>query len=159
MNNNYEYSGKLEQYQLEGSKYKGKRYASYEIDTLNQYQNFLYKRAMYGLKMYTDKEIATMGAKNKQRIISIQQKTQRILNLYKQEVVNKLSNNIFTRLFPNSPITNALVGELTFTDSGYINTIDFKSLGITKELIINKLIKENILPSNFYELKNIKVNG
>jgi hypothetical protein len=159
MNNKYEYSGKLEQYQLEGSKHKGKRYASYELDTLNQYQNFLYKRAMYGLRMYTDQEIATMGAKNKQRIISIQQKTQRVLNLYKQEVVNKLSNNIFQRLFPKSPITTALVGEFTFTDSGFINTIDFKTLGITKELIINKLIKENILPNNFYELKNIKVNG
>lgn len=153
--NNYEYSGKLEQYQLEGSTFNGKKYTSYE---LGYYQNFLYKRAMYGLKMYTDKEVSAMSAVNKSKIINLQKKTQRVLNIYKQEVVNKISNNIFTRLFPNSPITKALVGELTFTDTEFINTIDFKSLGITKELIINKLIKENILPHNFYELKNIKVN-
>lgn len=154
----FEYKGKLEEFQQLGSLNKGKKYVEYEVDPFNQYQNFLYKRALYGLKVYNDQEIKLMKKEKRARINKVQRKTQRVLNVYKQEVVNKLTNNIFQKFFPNSPITKALMGEFNNTDSEFINTLDFKTLGISKEHIINRLMQEKILPKNFYELKSITLN-
>lgn len=154
----FEYKGKLEEFQQRGPENKGKRYMEYEIDPFNQYQNFLYKRAMFGLKIYTPEELDAMKKEKRARINKIQRKTQKVLNVYKQEVVNKLTNNIFQRYFPNSPITKALMGELNITDSEYINTLDFKALGIGKEQIVNRLIQEKILPKNFYDLKSVSLH-
>ena len=42
---------------------------SYEKDGYNQYQNYLYKRALYGLNALTEQELAIMCSKKKQRII------------------------------------------------------------------------------------------
>ena len=154
----FEYKGKLEEFQQHGSSNKGKRYMEYEVDPFNQYQNFLYKRALFGLKVYTSEELQIMKKEKRARINKIQRKTQRILNVYKQEVVNKLTNNIFSKYFPNSPITRALIGEFNFTDPEYVNTLDFKALGIGKEHIVNRLIQEKVLPKNFYDLKSVTLH-
>lgn len=154
----FEYKGKLEEFQQRGTESQGKRYMNYEVDPFNQYQNFLYKRAMFGLKVYTPEELAVMKKEKRARINKVHRKTQRILNIYKQEIVNKLTNNIFLRYFPNSPITKALIGEQHFTDSEYVNTLDLKTLGITKEHIVNVLIREKILPKNFYDLKSVTLH-
>jgi hypothetical protein len=149
---------KLEDYQLNGPKINNRRYAEYEIDPFNQYQNFLYKRALFGLKMYSPQELEAMQESKKSRITKLHKKTQVVLNVYKQEIVNALTNNIFLRLFPTSPITKALVGEGTFTDPGFKNNLDFKSLGVSKQSIVDRLIREKILPQNFYELKSITLH-
>lgn len=154
----YEYRGSLEDFQLYGSQINDKKYAEYEIDPYNQYQNFLYKRALFGLRMYSPEEIQQMTDVRRSRIVKLHKKAQKVLNLYKQETVNTFTNNLFIKLFPNSPITKALVGELNFTDSEHVNKMDFKVLGISKECIINRLIKEKILPKNFYELKSISLH-
>jgi len=154
----YQYVGSLEDFQLYGSQINDKKYTEYEVDPYNQYQNFLYKRALFGLKMYSPEEIAQMTAERKSRIVKLHRRAQKILNVYKQEVVNQFTNNIFTKYFPNSSITKALTGELNFTDPEYINKMDFKFLGISKESVINKLIREKILPKNFYELKSISLH-
>jgi hypothetical protein len=150
---------KLEAYQLHGTQINNRRYAEYEIDPFNQYQNFLYKRALFGLKMYSTEEVEAMQEKKKARINKIHKKTQKVLNLYKQEIVNAITNNIFTRFFPSSPITQALVGQYTFTDPEYKNSMDFRQLGISKQAIVDRLIREKILPTNFYELKSITLHG
>lgn len=154
----YEYRGSLEEFQLYGSQINDKRYAEYEVDPFNQYQNFLYKRALFGLKMYSPEEIQQMTDARKSRIVKLHRRSQKILNIYKQEAVNKITNNLFVKYFPNSPITKALVGELNFTDPEFVNKIDFKMLGISKENIINRLIQEKILPKNFYDLKSITLH-
>jgi hypothetical protein len=154
----FEYKGKLEEFQQRGSENNGKRYMEYEIDPFNQYQNFLYKRALFGLKIYTPEELDIMKKEKRARINKIQRKSQRILNVYKQEIVNKLTNNIFQRYFPNSPITKALMGEFNFTDAEHVNTLDFKELGISKEHIVNRLIQEKVLPKNFYDLKSVTLH-
>ena len=154
----FEYKGKLEEFQQHGPTNKGRRYMDYEVDPFNQYQNFLYKRALFGLKIYTPIEVDAMKKEKRTRICKIQRKTQKILNVYKQEIVNQLTNNIFQRYFPNSPITRALLGEFNFTDYEYVNNLDFKALGIGKEHIVNRLIREKILPKNFYDLKSVTLH-
>jgi hypothetical protein len=143
----FEYVGKLENYQLN----QDKRYMEYEVDSYNSYQNYLYKRALYGLSAVTETELAQMCSKKKQRINRVYQKGQVVINLYKQKLTAAYSNFVFKTLFPDSPITDFLLGS-TETDPNFRNTLTFKDLNISKEDIITIFIQEGVLPKNFLSL-------
>jgi len=128
-----------------------KTYMSYETDGYSQYQNYLYKRALYGLDALSEQELATICSKKKQRIINVYKKAQITLNKFKQQVTIQYSNFIFKTLFPNSPITDLLLSD-TEVDEIFKNTLTFKDLGITKNQIITIFIAEGILPKNFLSL-------
>ena len=72
----FEYSGKLAEYQL----YKQNTYTKYEVDQYSQYQNFLYKRALYGLKSLPVEEVEKMSEQKKIRINRVNRRAQRVLN-------------------------------------------------------------------------------
>jgi len=148
--NKHMYTGNLGQQQVYGTSYKGKRYSSYE--SFSNHQNLLYNRAVFGLAMYQPEEVKAMHFKKRKQIIAKHKKAQIAINILKQQVINRLSNDLLLSLFPNSPITKKLL-ELDFTDVRYINKMPFKTLRITKRQIIDKLVAENILPANFYNLK------
>jgi hypothetical protein len=137
----------IKDYQL----YAGKTYMQYETDGYSQYQTYLYKRALYGLDALTQQELATMCSKKKQRIINVYKRAQVVLNKFKQELTIQYTNLLFKRLFPNSPITDALLAN-TETDEKFKNTLTFKDLGIEKKDIISIFITEGILPKNFLSL-------
>jgi hypothetical protein len=118
-----------------------------------EHQNFLYNRALYGLSIYSPEEVVIMAPEKRKRIIQMHKKTQKILNLWKQEIVNVLANKLFTDIFPDMEITKCLVDFYgTNGDPEYINNMSFKSLKISKEQIICYLIDKKILPKNFNEL-------
>jgi hypothetical protein len=131
--------------------YAGKTYVQYEQDGYSAYQNYLYKRALYGLDALTEKELATMCSKKKQRIINVYKRAQVTLNKFKQQITIKYSNVIFETLFPKSPLTQFLLAD-TETDEKFKNTLTFKDLGIEKKDIISIFIAEGILPKNFLSL-------
>ena len=137
----------IKDYQL----YAGKTYMQYETDGYSQYQTYLYKRALYGLDALTQQELATMCSKKKQRIINVYKRAQVVLNKFKQELTIQYTNLLFKRLFPNSPLTDALMAN-TETDEKFKNTLTFKDLGIEKKDIISIFITEGILPKNFLSL-------
>lgn len=143
-----EYKGKMESYQL----YRGETYMEYEKDSYNNYQNHLYKRALYGLSAFTEAELATMCSKKKQRVSKVYLKGQSVINLYKQKLTNAYSNFIFKTLFPESPLTQFLM-ETEETDVEFKNTLTFKDLGITKDQIVGLFISEGLLPKNFHSLQ------
>lgn len=121
----------------------------------NSHQNFLYNRALYGLSIYSREELQEMDLEKKKRIVRIHKKTQKILNLWKQEIVNTLANKLFTDIFPKMDITNTLIEKYGVEgDPDYINKMSFKMLNISKTQIIFKLIECKILPKNFNQLKN-----
>lgn len=126
----------------------------FERDPYSQEQNFLYKRAMFGLSVYNKKEVKQMHWQKKKRIKKVQKRTQKELNLWKQEVVNKLTNKLLSSMFPKSPLVKSLI-ENSFTDTEFNNILSFADLGIDKPDIIKKLIDEGLLPKNFNSL-NIK---
>ena len=138
-----------------GSEYQFKNQRStvmqYESDGYSQYQNYLYKRALYGLDALSEKELAAMCSKKKQRIINVYKRAQVTLNKFKQQVTIQYSNFIFKTLFPKSPLTELLIAE-TETDDKFKNTLTFKDLGINKEQIISIFMAEGILPKNFLSL-------
>lgn len=126
---------------------------SYEQDSYNNYQNYLYKRALYGLSALTEQELATMCSKKKQRIINVYKKAQVVINKLKQQATIKYTNFIFQSLFPKSPITQALLAD-NETDDKLINTLNFKDLGIDKQQIITIFIAKGVLPKNFLSLES-----
>ena len=156
-NNNkqkFMYSGKLENYQLSN---QIKNVMQYEYDSYTPYQNYLYKRALFGLNSLTEIEINTICNKKKQRINNVYKRAQVVLNNFKQQVTINYSNFIFKTLFPNSPITDFLITEVE-TDEKFINTLNFKDLNISKDNIICIFIQEGILPKNFLSLKEAQIN-
>lgn len=132
----------------------GHHYLRYEKDPYNEYQNFLYNRALNGLKSYPVEEVVGMHFSKKKRIIKVHKRAQTLINLWKQEITIILTNYMFQKLFPDSPITKELVEDFSMTDETFTNKIPFKLLRIEKADIIDLFIQEQILPKNFHELKS-----
>ena len=148
---------KLKQDLMNYQLHAGKTYMQYEQDKYSAYQNYLYKRALYGLDALEQKELATMCSKKKQRIINVYKRAQVVLNKFKQELSIQYTNLLFKTLFPNSPITDALLAN-SETDDKFKNTLTFNDLNITKDDIITIFIVEGILPKNFLSLQEAPVN-
>ena len=126
----------------------------YEQDPYNSRQNFLYKRALIGVGVYSKEEINEMSNEKLKRINKIHRKTQTILNLWKQEILTSKTNTMIKNVFGNAKYGLLIeILDNTFIDKDFICTLSFKDLGITKAQIINRLIVEKILPKNFHELK------
>lgn len=127
----------------------------FEKDPFNTRQNFLYKRALLGVVVYSDQEIKEMSNEKLKRVNKIHRKTQTILNLWKQEILINKSNTMLKKAFGD--FQHAVILKEIFDtrqiDKEFICTLSFKDLGITKSDIINRLIVEKILPKNFHDLK------
>lgn len=139
---------KVENYKV-SSNYKMK----YEVDEFNNYQNKLYKEALFGISNYTQEEIKKLSYQEQNRIVKANRKAQSVLNIWKQELCNNIINSLFKNLFPNSPVTKELTEEFgNVVDANYKNFLTFKQLGVSKKEIVYKLIKHDVLPKNFFEL-------
>ncbi len=143
----------VKNYQL----HAGKTYMQYEQDKYSVYQNYLYKRALYGLESLTEKELATMCSKKKQRILNVYKRAQTVLNTLKQKITIAYTNSIFQKFFPDSNLTKCLL-ENTELDERFKNTLTFKDLNISKDDIIRIFIVEGVLPKNFLSLQEAPVN-
>lgn len=144
---------KIQQIQLNGNHFNGKKYTETKSGELSDYQNFLYKRALFGLSVYTDEEIKAMNFGKRTRIIKVHRHAQNVLNIWKQQIVNKLSTHLFVTFFPKTEFAKYLMDTEEVTDVKHINKLTFHDLKISKKEITDKLIKEGILPKDYYELK------
>ena len=94
-----------------------------------------------------------MNWDKKKRIIKVHQRAQTLINLWKQRIINVLSNHLFTTFFPGTPITKELTEDFgDVTDELHINKMPFRSLNISKEQVVERFITAGILPKNFNEL-------
>lgn len=152
-NNSPEYKGKMQSYQLNGRN-KVPKYSVYHREELTEYQLYLYRRALYGLGAFTEEELKTMCYKKKKRINAVNKKAQKSINVLKQEKINYFCNIIYEKCLQRSKTAKvALTSVLFTTDPRFISKLDFKSLGISQKNIITKLIEDEVLPNNFYKLK------
>ena len=135
----------------------GKTYMQYEQDKYSAYQNYLYKRALYGLEALSQEELLTMCSKKKQRITNVYKRAQTVLNIVKQKITIEYTNLIFETLFPKSPMTQMFL-ENSETDEKFKNTLTFKDLNMNKDFIIAIFINEGILPKNFLSLTEAPVS-
>jgi hypothetical protein len=127
----------------------------FEKDAFNATQNFLYKRAMFGLGVYSTEEVVKMNIAKKKRIMKVHNRCQSVLNIWKQELCNQYTNRIFETLFPKTEMAKFFyVTHKDTVDSSFMNTLNFKEMGITKPMIVEKLILEGVLPKDFHSLTN-----
>jgi hypothetical protein len=92
-----------------------------------------------------------MNSAKKIKIKNKHLQAQRMLNTWKQELTNDLTNKLLLSLFPKSTLIKELT-EGTFTSTNFVNTLTFKDLRISKADVINKFIETNLLPHNFATL-------
>lgn len=143
-------------------KYQDSKRRALQTVYLNDYQHEIYNAAMYGLNMYSPKELHKMPFQKKRKIREFHRKVQRTLNLWKQELVNNLfeklctmpvnnfSTNPFSKVFDDTVIGIKKFGKKT--DDLFRCTLTFEQLKINRQQIIYKLIQEDILPDNFFQL-------
>lgn len=147
---------KLKQQVRDYQLHVGKTYMQYEQDKYSSYQNYLYKRALYGLDALNEQELATMCSRKKQRIVNVYKRAQTALNIAKQKATIHYTNLIFKTLFPKSPLTQMFLDHSEI-DEKFKNTLTFKDLKIGKEDIITIFISEGILPKNFLSLQEAPI--
>lgn len=144
---------KVTQAKVQNLKVSSNYKMKYEVDEFNNYQNKLYKEALFGISNYSQEEIKKLSYQEQNRIVKANRKAQSVLNIWKQELCNDIINSLFKKLFPNSPVTKELTEEFgNIVDSNYKNFLTFKQLGVSKKEIVIKLIKNDVLPKNFFEL-------
>lgn len=129
---------------------------------LSQYQYQIYRTALYGLNAFSKKELYKMSIVAKNRIAKFYRRAQEILNRWKQQLVNELFEelcsikyskfafNPFKKVFDDTTIGVEKFGRTT--DDSFECTLTFVQLKISREQIIYKLINEQVLPTNFYQL-------
>ena len=137
----------IKNYMLAPSKYQ-----EFEKDKYSPYQNYLYKRALYGLDSLTIEELNTMCSKKRSRIINVYNRGQVIVNKYKHQVTKQLTDKLLGSLFPNSSLISEII-KYEDIDNNYKNTLTFKDLSIEKDLIVDLFMTEGILPKNFLSLE------
>jgi len=137
----------IQNYMLAPSKYQ-----VFEKDKYNTYQNYLYKRALYGLDSLSVEELNTMCSKKRSRVINVYNRAQLVVNKYKHQVTKQLTDKLLSSLFPNSSLIIELCNYEDI-DNNYKNTLTFKDLSIEKDLIVQLFITEGILPKNFLSLE------
>ena len=142
-----------------GGAFHRKSYSQDPMDTqrYSQQQNFLYKRAMFGLKMYTREEISAMHWQKRKRIIKVHKRTQNELNLWKQSKLIEITNK-FLGLFSHpkkhskESLGQIMLTEFITPDPKFICDMTFKDLGIEKQEVTTFLQEKGLLPANFSTL-------
>ena len=137
----------IKNYMLAPSKYQ-----EFEKDKYSPYQNYLYKRALYGLDSLSVDELNTMCSKKRSRIINVYNRGQLVVNKYKHQVTKQLTDKLLGSLFPNSSLISEII-KYEDIDNNYKNTLTFKDLSIEKDLIVDLFMTEGILPKNFFSLE------
>jgi hypothetical protein len=137
----------IKNYMLAPSKYQ-----EFEKDKYSPYQNYLYKRALYGLDSLSVEELNTMCSKKRSRIVNVYNRGQLVVNKYKHQVTKQLTDKLLGSLFPNSSLISEII-KYEDIDNNYKNTLTFKDLSIEKDLIVDLFMTEGILPKNFLSLE------
>lgn len=147
-----------------GPKYQNSARPKYQDRIwINEYQHQLYKTAVLGLKAFTKKELYRMSIATKKKIVEFYKKAQVVLNRWKQQLVNemfeqlcsidciKFDYNPFQKVFDETVIGIRRFGHQI--DDTVECTLTFAQLKISREQVIQKLIDEKVLPTNFYKLQ------
>lgn len=122
-----------------------------EFKEFNRIQKELYSKAIYGLSYYTQEEQNSLSLEEKKNVINTFNHAQKVINTWKQELINEETNNFLSTFFPNSKLAKTMK-EISCVDPFTKCMCSFKELGIKKPMIASKLVEKNVLPQNFFQL-------
>lgn len=122
--------------------------------TLNKTQNFYYKRAILGLRVYTPEQLGMITKEKKDRIKRVHKKAQSVLQVLRYQKLVQTSNDTLNTFFSRGNIYTQLISEsVTFISPDLRVTLDDQQLGITKDDILSVLLESGVLGPNFLNLK------
>lgn len=119
-------------------------------NSYSEYQNFLYNRALYGMKVYSEDEQINMFVQKRYRIEHVHTRAMKQLNVLKQSRIKELSDRVFN-IFHNSKLAKAICCEEEF-DESFNSKLSLRDLNISKNEVVEHFISTGILPPNFYSL-------
>jgi hypothetical protein len=146
------YDRGLKDLQVQGSKLRGKPFQRIGTSEAELRQQKQYRLALYGIAACTPEEVAQLTFLEKKQIISTQQKVQSVLDKLKQKVAHLTLKMVLNQVFINSSLVQDLANYEDYLDEEQKNIMSFRELGISKDMIIDTLIENNLLPLNFRQV-------
>lgn len=143
---------KVEDIQLYGSNFKGKVYQDIPSFNLNPTQVRMYRVAVYGIDALSQEEVKHLAFQETLSIAKKQNRAQRLINRWKQQITSTAVQDFLNRKLPNSGIVKRMNEYVDYTTDKDINPFTFRDLGISQEMLVNRLIEWKVLPENFYSL-------
>ncbi len=142
----YEYAGILSEYQLYR---KGQK----TFRQLNKTQKLMFNTLIHGYGAYAKEDIKKMSKQEKYMIEKSWNIAQKVINDFKIEVVdnvsNKLINDIFTVYFPK----HVKFATSFASSKSETNIMTLSQCGLTYDELVIRFMREKLLPSNFFSLK------
>ena len=129
---------------------------------LNQKQILMFKECMHGFNAYNQDKLNTFSKSKKNKIKSKWKRSQSTINRFKEEVCTNLCNDFFISIFKGTNLKkiSSKYSKLWTTpcehnqlsESQTIRFMKLSQIGLDYDDVILRLIKERILPVNFYSL-------
>lgn len=143
-------SSHLQRLQLYGNKLKGQSYQVQKLFQFNSKQQQMYSVLVYGI---SDEIKTTLPASELNELQKKHQRAQKIINQWKNDIVNGYVQNIFGKVFWNSDIAKEMVVKTNQDRKrNILNNMSFKDLGLEKRHVAQKLIAHKLLPEDFFQL-------
>jgi hypothetical protein len=145
--------------QLHGSSFKGRSYQDNDIQqeklsrNFNQTQTSLYKKSLYGLGEYSEKELRSMSEFEKLLIERKQKALWAEINIWKNQQLEYGVNHLLTTVFHKSSLIKELFG--VAPEKGSLNKpnrMSFHELGLDRSTVAKKMISLGYLTQEFFEL-------
>jgi hypothetical protein len=126
-----------------------------KIKQLNKKQKEMYRICLHGRNAYPKDVFQELSFLEKHKVEKMFKRSQIALNHLKQEKVNIWMNGFMKTFFPKTEATHVFTEVYgDSVDLNYICPMSFKDLNIDQWQIIEHLIRSEVLPSDYYELKN-----
>jgi hypothetical protein len=116
----------------------------------NAVQLRLFNEALYGLYAYKPKEIAKISKSNRNYIMTKTRKVQKILSLWYNDLKYREINSLLTSLFPRSKTAKVMI--TMGYDKKVVRQEDMVKLGVTPKDVAERLVQNQLLPENFFQL-------
>lgn len=113
---------------------------------MNPIQRNMYRRLMYGLKDYTQAEIASMDKYTKEAISRDHDAAKSVIQRLKYDEFYGPVDKLFNAIFPNARIGSRP------SDILYAELPSLKDLKIGTDKVCNALINSGLLPKNFFAI-------
>lgn len=126
-----------------------------DVFLFNHIQQKMYAEALYGLNVYTEEEIQKIPKNKVLLIVERYNKTQKLINRLKQEIINDEINKLLLILYPKSKMIKTITSVNGYDDS-IKSKFTFKEVGLNQQKIASKLVEFKILPNNFFQLKDVE---
>jgi hypothetical protein len=113
---------------------------------MNPIQRNMYRRLMYGLKDYTQAEIASMDKYTQEAISRDYEAAKAVVHKLKYEEYYAPVDKLFNAIFPNAKIGSRP------SDILYAELPSLKDLKITTKKVCQSLMNAGLLPRNFFSI-------